>query len=669
MKKHVYLLVAAILGCFAAKANPGDTTWVQANNVNLTYYNNYDTSAVFPHGNVTYRKVYMIFTLGKYACPAGTQYCGDWDYTVQNYLMTKGGDTLELSRLITPYANSSAPRTPLTWKQRYIYDVTDFAKVLKDTAAIRIHYSGYSGGFTADVKFAFIEGTPERTVTGISRLWNGSFYYGKSTDPIANHFPAMNVTAPANTQSAVMRVLITGHGSDVQGCCEFMSKNYQVKENNNQIDQYTIWRTTCPMNELYPQSGTWLYERGNWCPGALVYDNVHKLTGVTAGSTNSVQMTFDAYTGAAPSGGDFGQYTTEAVVINYGGMNKALDASLEDIIAPTNYEGYYRENPALGNPVVRVHNSGSSAINSIVFQYNVKDSTPVSYTWNGTLPSLKDTILTLPVLGQLTQMSQNAASGVYQFEVKISTVNGQADADQTNDKMTSTFTVAPKWPTTFIVAMKTNNEGVSGVGTNPSETNWVITDMNGNVAAQRTNANISTTYNDTVNLSYGGAYKLTVTDGGCDGLSWWANPSNITDGTFIVKKLTGTGTAAYIPLSGNFYSGTLSHDFGCGFVQYFTVMGDPAGVNTITGVNGAAELEAFPNPATSSVTVQIGGVKDVKGTLTIVDALGRTVVEQSCNSVKETLNVSALANGVYTVVFTNSNAGNAKLQTRLLIAK
>ena len=107
-------------------------------------------------------KIIMIFTLGKYSCPAGTQYCADWDYTVQNFLMTKTGDTVELGRLITPYANTSYARFPMTWKQRYTYDVTDLYSLLKGSAAIRIHYSGYSGGFTANITFAFIEGKPKK---------------------------------------------------------------------------------------------------------------------------------------------------------------------------------------------------------------------------------------------------------------------------------------------------------------------------------------------------------------------------------------------------------------------------------------------------------------------------------------------------------------------------
>ena len=119
MKKILILFIAVFCINTVSKAAPGDTTWVQANNVYLTYYNNYDTAVAFPAAGTSYRKILMIFTLGKYVCPGYTYgtgsvpWCGDWDYTIQNFLMTPGGDTLELGRLITPYANAGAPRTPV----------------------------------------------------------------------------------------------------------------------------------------------------------------------------------------------------------------------------------------------------------------------------------------------------------------------------------------------------------------------------------------------------------------------------------------------------------------------------------------------------------------------------------------------------------------------------
>src|ERR1700743_3686005 len=96
-KIYLFFLLFFVCSYVNVKAAPGDTTWVQAqNDIQIDYYNNFDANVSFPSGAVSYRKIIMVFTLGKYQCPAGSQYCGDWDYTIQNYLMTPAGDTLEL---------------------------------------------------------------------------------------------------------------------------------------------------------------------------------------------------------------------------------------------------------------------------------------------------------------------------------------------------------------------------------------------------------------------------------------------------------------------------------------------------------------------------------------------------------------------------------------------
>jgi hypothetical protein len=96
MRKNMYLLFFALVSFVTVKANVGDTTWVYANNVQLNYYNNFDSTVVFPNGSKSYRKIYMIMTLGEYNCPNGTQYCHQWDYDLENTIMNSRGDTLEL---------------------------------------------------------------------------------------------------------------------------------------------------------------------------------------------------------------------------------------------------------------------------------------------------------------------------------------------------------------------------------------------------------------------------------------------------------------------------------------------------------------------------------------------------------------------------------------------
>src|SRR5690606_7598766 len=125
--KKIYLAFTFLLGTSALFAAEGDTTIVTSHNeTHLETYTSYDAAISFPSGSETYRKITMEFELGKYACPGynpsnpgeganQTGWCGDWDYDAHILICNASGDTVELGRMITPYANSNWPRTPLTW--------------------------------------------------------------------------------------------------------------------------------------------------------------------------------------------------------------------------------------------------------------------------------------------------------------------------------------------------------------------------------------------------------------------------------------------------------------------------------------------------------------------------------------------------------------------------
>lgn len=640
-----FLFIVLILSAVTAKANPGDSTWVQAHYDKwLTNVGNYDTTITFPGGTVTYRKIYMIFTLGKYQCPGAPTYCGDWDYMAQTYLMTPAGDSIELGRLITPYANASYPRTPWTWKERYIFDVTDYYPLLKNNATIRLRYSGSTGGFTANIKFVFIEGVPDRNVLGITPLWRGDFSYGSTANPIENKITLLNETAPVNAQSAAMKFIITGHRSDNSGCSEFCKKYYQVLVNGNLQSQTDIWRDNCGFNHMYPQSGTWVYNRGNWCPGDLVKTNTHVLQGISSGSNYTLDVDFEPYTTTATAPP---YYSIGAAIIYYGGLNKTLDASLDDIIAPTNYEGHYRENPLSGKPSILLHNSGSTTITSLKIEYGLPGNL-VQYNWVGSLVSLEETQIDLPEPPGL----RNATGSNNIFTVKILQVNNQTDQDNLNNSLSSEFTAAPHWPNTIVVRLKTNASSVGGV----SETEWKLYNGTDNLIAQRTNNTVNTQYSDTISLS-GDFYKLVLTDQGCDGINWWANPGGGV-GTFQVKAATGP-----FPFTlGGYFNG----DFGCGFTQHFTVDG-PSGV-TVMNSNETVAIEAYPNPAQNYITISIHGLKKVEGNLIIADAFGRTVAIQNCSENNTIINTEQLSNGMYKAIFYDYN-NHHKIQVSFLIAK
>lgn len=648
--RRLLTLVSVILWATSTYAAPGDTTKVQSfAGLQMNHYGAFDTTVEFPDGSVSYRKILMNFTLGKYQCPGNPQYCGDWDYDVHMFIMTKTGDTLEIGRFITPYANATYARTPWTWKQRYAFDVTDFYNQLKDSATVRIFYSGYSWGFTADVRFDFIEGTPPRNVVGIDRAWAGGSRFGDNSQNIENKIDTKAFTAPGGTQYAELLFAITGHGSDDNGCSEFCKKFYEVELNGNKFDKTDIWRDDCGFNHMYPQSGTWVYDRGNWCPGDIAFPNRHKLNGISGGNNFNLDVDFEAYTGSVNiQGRSWGSYNIQSAVIYYGAFNKSLDASLEDIIAPSDHETHFRFNPCTGKPIVKVQNTGSTTITSIKFRYEVNTKGQKEYTWNGSLGSLEKADIELGLITDL----QSATGNTNTFNVEIVEVNGSADEDATNNKLASNFRAAVNVPSELSVELKTNSGTILGI----SQTSWKIIDLaTNNIVVQRNNCAPNTTYRDSFILNQG-MYKLEVEDAGCNGLYWWATPGDGRGELYLFRR----GTLIPVTLTGYF-----GGDFGCGFTQYFNVLWPQA----ITEVNTQPGIVVHPNPAATQLSVSLSGMANANGTIRLVDMMGRTVLQQRVNTSDVILNTSSVGNGVYTVLFISSDSGDTKLQSRVVIAK
>ncbi len=642
--RRLLALLPVLLFTTLACAAPGDTTKVQTfAGLQMNHYGAFDTTVEFPDGSASYRKVQMTFTLGKYQCPPNpNNYCGDWDYDVHMFIMTKTGDTLEIGRFITPYANASYARTPWTWKQRYVFDVTDFYNQLKDSATVRIFYSGYSWGFTADVRFDFIEGTPPRNVIDIDRLWNGGYAY-TTKNPIDSKITPVNLTAPANTQYAELKLNITGHGNNNENCSEFCKKYYRVMLNSSQVAQKDIWRDDCGFNHLYPQSGTWIYDRANWCPGDIVFTNTHPLTGIAANSNFDIDLDFQAALDSNDA-----SYNIQSAVIYYGSFNKNVDASLDDIIAPSDHETHFRYNPFTGKPIVKVQNTGATTISSIKFRYEADTRGAKEYTWQGTLAALETADIELGILSDLQEISGNN----HTFKVEIIEVNGAADDDATNNKMSSNFKAAITLPSELSIELKTNLGTAAGV----SQSSWKIIDLsNNNVVAQRVNCAPNTTYRDSFILNQG-MYKLVVEDAGCNGLRWWANPGDGNGDFYLYRRET------VIPVA---LPGYFSGDFGCGFTHYFNILW-PQGV---TEVNTLPAMSVYPNPAGAQLTVTLGGIAEARGTLQLVDMMGRVVLQQAVNNSSTVVNTSGITNGIYTIVYKSVDGDDAKLQSRVVIAR
>lgn len=649
MKKIIAIILFSLV-MQESNAAVGDTTWVTVYNLRkLTYYGNYDTSAVLPTGK-TYRKIRLHYILGRYACPGGTTYCGSWDYTTQLWIKPPGADTVEIARVITPYATDWLATNR---KNDYVIDITDYSSLLNGNLDFRYKYDGYSWGFTLTLKIEFIEGTPPMNNIAIKNIYDGYFAYGNAGNPIENYLiPKPNSYLTAGTK-AFIKNTISGHGSDDNGCGEFCSKYYSMKINGTQISQKQLWRADCGINDIFPQTGTWIYDRANWCPGNIVKPLFHDVTPyTTAATTFSADIDMEPYTSSSPSGG----YNIVSQLITYAAPNYSLDVSIEDIMAPTDNTNYIRSNTICSNPKVKIKNTGTSNITNVVFNYNLKGGAISTYTFTGNLSFLQDTIVDL---GSSVAVFNGNESNI--FEVSINKVNGiVSDQNTYNNVYTSKFVDVKSYPNKFVVYFKAN-KSVSPINGTYSESNWKITNDAGVVVKSRTNNNYATStatvglYIDTISLA-NGCYTFTMDDEGCDGISWWAYSSYpVNPGTGILRF-----NSAYSPIIIKNFNG----DFGCQIQERFTV-GFYLPVAEVKKSN--LDFELFPNPASNEINLLLDIKERTNLNYYITDVTGKEVMRgiiENVGSEFYSIKTENLQSGLY---FVNCKINSSQMVTKKIV--
>lgn len=646
MKKLLLVFALCELIFSSISANPGDTTWVTIyNQRKLTYYGNYDTSNILLPTGKRYRKIRLHYILGRYSCPAGSQYCGSWDYTTQIYAKPQNNDTVEIARIITPYATDWLSTNR---KHDYVVDVTDYASILDGTMDFRFGYQGYSYGFTITLKLEFIEGVPPMDALKVKNIYDGYYAFGKTADPIENHLTEKSMIYSAPGAKAMIKNIISGHGSDDADCSEFCSKYYQLKLNGSMISQKQIWRNDCGLNDVYPQTGTWLYERANWCPGAVVWPIYHDVSSLTtANSTFSVDVDMEPYTASNQSNAQAG-YNFVSQLISYSAPNHSVDVSIEDIISPTINENYYRSNPACNNPRIKIRNVGTNTVTQVVFNYGLLGGTPLSYTWTGSLDFLAETEVTFP--SSLSIYTNNISND---FNVSITSVNGGAgDQNSFNNTYVSKTTSVSVYPPKFVVVFSTNN--ATNPNTTKNETTWKIEDENGNVVASRINVPNSTYYLDTLTFTPG-CYKLIVDDSGCDGFSWWAYQ--------YYTPNPGNGSLRFSNYNANNSFYVCNGDFGCQQIKYFRVS---SGVGIAENTLLKDLVDIYPNPSSDKITIRFELEKKQRVEVQLTDLTGKIIREIVYNNAylsHETLNTADLSAGTYLVKlrFENGETLNKKL--------
>lgn len=623
--RYFLVIILAISYSAISFAGNGDTIHVLTHNQVTVVtdpshgYNNYESWGVFPDANTTYRKV--ILTL-HYECPNGIA-CGEWDYIDAVSIKRTGGMSgtskdLEIARYITPYGNTFSQ----TWFSEFKIDVTDFDMFLHDSVEIEYQHGGYetnvSKGWSVTVDFACIEGIPAMEPVAITKLWNGSFPFGNSADPIENYLAPISFTSNPATNLSRIRIIQSGHGYDDHECAEFCSKQRFLYFDDTLKDTRDVWKK-CGDNPIYPQGGTWIYDRANWCPGLPVRPDVYDFP-VSGNSTHSVNIDMQPYVSANPSA----NYYIQSQLIEYKTPVFANDASIEDVYTPSTVFEYSRMNPICDNPHLVLKNNGNQPLTSTTINYGLEGLPTYQYNWTGNLAmnQTEEVLLSNVLMPDASHTS---------FKAFLSLVNGQADEYGYDDTVRTTALIPQVMDSAIIFYFKTNN--------NSFENSYQLTDENGTVLYERPQFSLDdvTSYKDTFNLTPG-CYTLKFIDTGGDGLSFWANPDQ------------GSGFAKFIKFN-NQPVKIFNADFGNTILFNFTVA-----PSVISGISTSPETdeyaEVFPNPTAGPLTAEIRLKKAEAVTLELYNQLGQLVYESKLPIIQHQfadIDMSKFSGGYYTL--------------------
>jgi hypothetical protein len=507
----------------------------------------------------------------------------------------------EIISFVTPYGiGLDMGMNGKTWK----IDLTDFSPVLKGNKLMTIERGG-QWNEDLDIKFLFIVGTPPRDVLDIQQIWrNDSKGYVNIESDLS--FEPRNIVMNPLASSYKVRSAITGHGQEG----EFIPRQHYINIDGGANEfQWTVWKE-CAENPVYPQGGTWIYDRAGWCPGIPTDLQEYDITPlVTPGQIHSFDYGVLGATGTS-------NYIVNNQLVSYDAINHTTDASVIDIQSPSKYVEYERFNSICANPTVVIQNTGSATLTSLTIDYWINNGTVESYNWTGSLEFLESEVVTLPSPAALWA---NGTATDNTFEVEIKNPNGATDEYVYNNTYTSNFDLVDVLPYHFYMYFKTNNAA--------AESKYELFDDAGTLLFSKTGMANNTTYRDTFILD-NGCYTLKISDTDDDGINFWANND-------------GNGQAYLREVGGGILK-VFNGDFGDGVIYNFSV-DQPLAYEDLYDIHN---IELYPNPTNHIFTLEAGSISEAD--IQVYNSVGQLVelpVNKSSDQV--IFDAKSLPTGIY----------------------
>ncbi|NNG10577.1 MAG: peptide-N-glycosidase [Arenibacter sp.] len=524
--------------------------------------NSYKRWTVFPSKDRDIRQIILNLT---FECPDKMR-CADWDY-VDHIKVRQKNDSVsyEIARMLTPYGG----RFQEDWRFDWKVDITDFSPILRDSLEVDYIHTGYEDnktrGWKVTVDFEITYGKPVVEPLAIHKIYDGNFNYGDKKDPIENHLKPITIQPHAQASFGKVKIHQTGHGMDANGCGEFCDKYREILHNNKVIDAKQLWME-CGDNPLYPQAGTWIFDRANWCPGYLLQPDEVSFD-IDQGEPFLIDVNMEPYETEKPSAKEL----LVAYVMEYGEIHSDNDVSLVDIISPSNEKIHSRKNQSGALAVIRIKNNGSNNLRSLTINYYLEGNKAKQFKWKGDIPFGETALLTLP-----EEVFSEKDSTT--FFVELKRPNGKKDGYKADNIKSTIYTRPDILPQDVVIYFKTNNK--------PRQNSYSITNTQGAVVFKRDSLELkpNTTYLDSLQLPQG-SYTFKVEDKAGDGLEFWYKAK---DGRGDVKLLDTLGNAIK----------HFNSDFGSHIVYNFRVM-----PNAAYHLDNEPSITMFPSRTKGPITV------------------------------------------------------------------
>lgn len=626
--------------------------------------------------NKTYKKAYLVLELG-----CASYGCCVWDYNfhaligkplegydtlkfakkdtvtwnaltvvLDSLWITRKSSNVEIARLITPYGTymrAGSNGYTNNWTHPYIYDVTDYLPLFKDSFGLVIQSGGYDGkkGFNLTSNLILIEGKSAVTPKQIHKAYGRSFTFQNETQ-IDTLIKPYRFKLESTEKQAKFRVIVTGHGG--QG--EFSPVEFYVKMNGNQIFSKRLWREDCDETHVQPQGGTWIFSRCNWCPGEKVIDfDIDFSPYLKANDTNEVWISFRNM--ETTSSTIQANYSVSANIITFE-KKPEKDIALIDVIAPSKDKTYFLHNPLCQGPKVKIKNDGTKAVKEAYIDYWVDGNNKTTYVWKGNLLPEQSEVVQLPAF---PWNNVNYSSPIFFATLQKTTDN----LESWNDTIKSVFDIPTVFPTQKLkFEIKTTND-------NKNNTLKVYDELNQEVMS-KVYLGDNKTYSDTITLP-DGCYRMELMDYDdrieCgDGLNFWWSTQQLakSTGTFTIRNAISNAVLK-----------TFNADFGGAINFQFTLnnvkLGEytpksnydyktfkfPDTVKTqVTAVNKENHWILSPNPSfNGSFKIEVFDEKYEHFGIKVFDINGKMVFQKETKNLTnvEEINLNHLPRGTYIV--------------------